>query len=124
MAGCLLPKRLLEVSEEEDSQGDYHRSYLKKPKHDVYAASVPVSRSFSRSSYGRDSSVKILNDQVQQMFVSPEQRMTELLQRNCKLPTSYSWAFSNDMRRPSALDKSAKHLLLSFTSNIILLLNC
>jgi hypothetical protein len=85
MAGCLTPKRLLEVSEEEDSQGDYHRSFLKKPKHDVYATSVPVSRSSSQSSCGRASSVKILSDQVQQMFVSPEQRMIEPLQRNCKL---------------------------------------
>jgi hypothetical protein len=83
MTGCSTPKRPLEV-DGEDSQSENCRWNLKKQKNDVYPTSVSASRSSSRSSYGRASSVKILSDEVQKLFVGSEQRVVEPPQRNCQ----------------------------------------
>jgi hypothetical protein len=108
MTGCSTPKRPLEV-DEEDSQSENYRWNLKRHQHDVYATSVSASRSSSRSSYDRASSVKILSDEVQKLFVGSEERVVEPPPRNCKLRISCSWPLSNTRRLPS-LVRSAKHL--------------
>ena len=85
MSGRSTPKRPLEVDEDKDSQSENHRLNLKRYQHDVFARSVSASRSSSHSPYGRASSVKILSDEVQKMFVGSDERVVEPPQRNCKL---------------------------------------
>jgi hypothetical protein len=87
MTGYSTPKRPLEV-DEEDSQSEDYRWNLKRQQHDVYATSVSASRSSSRSSYARASTVKILSDEVQKLFVGSEERVVEPPHRNCKLRIS------------------------------------
>jgi hypothetical protein len=88
MFGRSTAKRPLEVDEDEDSQRENHRLNLKKYQHDVCSRSVSASRSSSRSSYGRASSLKTLSDEVQTMFVGFEEGVAEAPSRNCRLRIS------------------------------------
>ena len=125
-SGSSTPKRPLEV-DEEDPQSEGKRWNLKRHQHDVYATSVSasLSRSSSRSSYGRASSVKILNDEVLKMSVGSDRVVDDVEppQSSRKLRVSCSWPLSNKSR-PRALVRSAKHLWLSYTPNLIHLLDC
>ena len=89
MTGHSTPKRPLEVDEEESQSGD-HRWNLKRHQHDVYATSISASRSSSRSSDGRASSVKILSDEVHNLTVGSEERLVDTPQRNRRHQVSCS----------------------------------
>lgn len=85
MSGRPTAKRPCDVDEDEDSQRENHRLNLKSYQHDVYSRSVSTSRSSSRSSYGRASSLKTLSDEVQTLFVGFEEGVAEAPPTNCKL---------------------------------------
>ena len=78
MTGSSAPKRPLEV-DEQDSPIEGYR--WKRLQHDA-SPSVPASRSSSRSSCGRSSSVRILSDGVQHMVVDSEEGVVEAPQKN------------------------------------------
>jgi hypothetical protein len=88
MSGCMTAKRLLEVDEDEDSQGENHRLNLKRYQHDVYSRSVSASRSSSPGPHGRALSLKTLSYKVQKLFVGFEEGVAGAPLANCKLPIS------------------------------------
>lgn len=114
-------KRPFEVDEDEDPERENHRLDLKR-LHDVYSRSVSASRSSSRSSYGRASSLETLNNEVQKMFVASEPGVAGAAPRNCKPPQFPIHGNELKWRRPSALVRSAKHLGMSIASSAIYIL--
>jgi hypothetical protein len=92
MSGRTTAKRLLEVDEDEDSQGENHRLNLKRYQHDVHSRSVSASRSSSPSPYGRASSLKTLSYKVEKLCVGFEEEVVEAPQANCKLRISLHMA--------------------------------
>ena len=73
----IFKKRLLTVDDDEDSQRESQRSYLKRLQHDVHSRSISASRSSSRSSEGRSSSLNVLSAGLHDLAFTPEEGFVE-----------------------------------------------
>jgi hypothetical protein len=83
MPGSSTPKRILEASEE-DAYSEQPWVKITKHDRDGYANSTSASRSSSRSSYGRASNVRLLNDEIQSLYVDSETKAIGSQEQNCK----------------------------------------
>ncbi|KAE9373912.1 hypothetical protein N431DRAFT_466160 [Stipitochalara longipes BDJ] len=88
MSGRSTPKRPLEVDGDEDFQRENYRLKVKSYPHVIYSRSIFASRSCSRSSDGKASSLETLSDEVQTMLVGFDKGVVEAPQRSCLPPLS------------------------------------